>query len=78
MAAIKMPVTKGRREQRLSSQIDSGGQVSTKMWIEPSKIADIVISMGEGGESSHDSNDGDHTPPAGSSQFYLIQDNHKS
>ena len=45
MAAIETPVTKGKREWRVSSQIDSGGQVSTKMSIEPSKIADIVNSM---------------------------------
>ena len=73
MAAIKALVTKGRREQRVSSQIDSGGKVSTKMWIKPSKIADVVNSMGEGGESSHGSNDGGHTPPASLSQFYLIE-----
>ena len=78
MAAIETPVTKGRREQRVSSQINSGGQVSTKKWMEPSKFADVVNSMGGGGESSHGSNDGDHTPPAGSSQSYLVQDNHKS
>ena len=67
MAAIKMLVTKGRREQRVSSQIDSGGQVSTKMWIEPSKLQMLSTLWGEGGESFHGSNDGDHTPPASSS-----------
>ena len=41
-----MPVTKDRREQRVSSQINSGGQVSMKMLIKPSKIADIVNSIG--------------------------------
>ena len=48
--------------------------MSTKMWTEPSKIVGVVNSGGggEGGESSHGSNDCDHTPPASSSQFYLI------
>ena len=36
----------GKKRQRVLSQINSGHQVSMKMWIEPSKIADVANSVG--------------------------------
>ena len=49
MVAIEMQDIKARRGPRVSSQIDSGGQVSMEMLIGQSKTADIVNSM-EGGK----------------------------
>ena len=47
MAVIKMQDTKARREQRVSSLINSGGQASMRTSIKWFRIADNVNFMGE-------------------------------
>ena len=76
MVATITQATKARREQKVSSLIDSGGLESSKMSTEQSRTVDNV-SFTEGGRE-------EKAPvvlmmvTAGSSQLHFIQDDYRS